>query len=408
MTFLQPGAHGQRLSPFVPFILAACTGVSILSTDLFTPSIPDLPRVFGTNEITAQYTVSINLLAYSLAQLVHGPMADTVGRRRLLLIAFGAFVLSSVFCALASSIELLLWGRFLQGLFSSVPSVVIILMIRELYPAERAVGVMALYGAALGIAPALGPLLGGYLFVWFGWSGAFWVIALLAAIVLALFYRHVPESLQTRAPLRPLPAIGAYLGLLTSGNYLKFALPLSLTFGALFAYVTTAPVVFIDLLDVPEERYGISYIFIIAGYVLGNVLASRLSKKIFARRIVTMGVLLQATGAVALAAPVLYGVVEVNYLVGAMTVFAAGLGMIMASGPLVVLDLVRDRPQGPAAALLGTLQLAAASGASFLSSTFYNETALSLVLTIALFVGLAALPLLMLPDPNGVEDDLIP
>ncbi|MEM6466134.1 MAG: multidrug effflux MFS transporter [Pseudomonadota bacterium] len=406
MEATQSGTAKARLSPLVPIILAACTGVSILSTDLFTPSIPDLPRVFGTDIITAQYTVSINLLAYAFAQLIHGPVADTVGRRRLLLVAFAAFVASSIFCALSGTIEHLLWGRFLQGLFSSVPSVVIILMIRELYPSDRAVGVMALYGAALGLAPALGPLIGGYLFLWFGWSGAFWTVAVLATLVWGMFYRFVPESLETRSPLRPMATLVAYVTLFQTMNYMKFAVPMSMAFGGLFAYVTTAPVVFIDLLSVPAERYGITYIFIVAGYVIGNFIAGRLARKVFARRIVTIGVLLQALGAIWLVLPVLYGVLLIDNLISAMTLFAAGLGMIMAAGPLVVLDTVRDRPQGPAAALLGTLQLASASAAGFLSSTFYNDTALSLVLTIALFVTLAALPLLLLPEPEAEEEDL--
>ncbi|PWG74612.1 Bcr/CflA family drug resistance efflux transporter, partial [Enterococcus hirae] len=87
-----------------------------------------MPRAFGTSITAAQMTVSINLAAYALAQLVHGPVADAIGRRRLLLGAFRAFAATSVGCALAPDMGWLLSGRFLQGLFSSVPSVVIVLM----------------------------------------------------------------------------------------------------------------------------------------------------------------------------------------------------------------------------------------------------------------------------------------
>ncbi|MEM7616239.1 MAG: MFS transporter, partial [Pseudomonadota bacterium] len=129
----------------------------MLSTDLITPSIPDLPEALGTSIGTAQMTVSVNLAAYAIAQLVHGPVADAIGRKRLLISAFLLFAIFSVYCALAITMQGLLWGRFAQGLFSSVPSVVIVLLIRELYDSNRALAVMGLYGATLGVAPAVGP-----------------------------------------------------------------------------------------------------------------------------------------------------------------------------------------------------------------------------------------------------------
>jgi multidrug resistance protein len=142
--------------------------------------------------------VSVNLAAYAIAQLVHGPLADAFGRKRLLVTSFSLFAVVSAVCALATQMEVLLAGRFLQGLLSSVPSVVIILLIRELYDEQRALRVMALYGATLGLAPAIGPLLGGYLHVWFGWQAGFLLIASLAVLVLLL----VPSLIAIQYDLR--------------------------------------------------------------------------------------------------------------------------------------------------------------------------------------------------------------
>jgi len=188
----------------VPFVFATCTAVSVLSTDLITPSIPDLPGAFDTSINTAQLVVSVNLAAYALAQLVHGPVADSIGRKRLLIIAFLAFAVVSLGCATVTSINGLLAGRFIQGLLSSVPSVVIVLMIRELYAPRQALRVMTLYGAALGLAPAIGPLLGGYLHVWYGWWAGFLFIAGLALFAAGLLWLLVPESLEVRSPFRAL------------------------------------------------------------------------------------------------------------------------------------------------------------------------------------------------------------
>ena len=273
----------------VPFVLAACTAVSVLSTDLITPSIPDLPGALGTTITAAQMTVSVNLAAYALAQLVHGPVADAVGRRRLLIGAFLAFTVVSALCAMAVDIGALLAGRFLQGLVSSVPSVVVVLMIRELYASGRAVSVMALYGLALGVAPALGPLIGGYLHVWFGWQAGFWLIAALALAVTGLLWWLVPESLPARTPLNLRATLVAYGRLATRPAYVRPALAVSLMFGALFAYITTAPVVFIELLGLAPQRFGLTSLAIVAAFMASNALTARLARGRAAEDVLRVG-----------------------------------------------------------------------------------------------------------------------
>jgi DHA1 family bicyclomycin/chloramphenicol resistance-like MFS transporter len=394
---------GRQPGPFVPFVLAACTAVSVLSTDLVAPSIPDLPAIFGSDIVTAQMTVSINLAAYALAQLVHGPLADNLGRRRLLTTAFAFFAVFSVFCALASSMDMLLAGRFLQGLCSSVPSVVIILIIRELYDGQDTVRVMGLYGATLGIAPAVGPLLGGYLHVWFGWSAGFWTIAALTLIVLGLFAAMIPETLRNPQPLRFGAAAAGYRALLRRPDYLRTAIALSLVFGALYAFVATGPVIFIDLLGMPTQRYGLTYIFVIAAFVLGNVVTSRLSGRLTALQLVRAGALGALLAGLALAGPSLAGINSILLILAAMSFYALGLGAVLAAGPIVLLDTVRDLPQGSASALLGSLQLGAAALAGYLSASFYDDSALSMSLTIAGFALAGALAIMVPHQVTAAE-----
>lgn len=372
-----------RVSPLVPLVLAGATAVSVLSTDLFTPSIPDLPEIFGTDIETAQRAVTINLFAYAVAHLFHGPLADAIGRRALFLSAFILFIAASIFCATAVSMESLLVGRFLQGLFSSVPSVVIILIIRELYDKEASIRVLALYGAVLGLAPALGPIIGGYLHIWFGWTAAFWTIAILAMLVLALFALLVPESLAAKRPLNTRQAASDYLTLMRRAAYVRTLLPQSLIFGGFFAYVTTAPVVFIDLLGVPTERYGLTYAIVIAAYVGGTIVCERLSKRVGAMPLFRTSLAFAAVSAVCLAGPSLAGLDNAALILAGMVPFAIGLGMVLVAGPLVLLDTVGDLPQGPASALLGTAQLGSAAIASWISSEFYNGSSLSMTLTTA-------------------------
>ncbi|MSU88324.1 Bcr/CflA family efflux MFS transporter [Rhodobacteraceae bacterium 2CG4] len=381
----------------VPYILAACTAVSILSTDLITPSIPDLPDAFGTSITAAQLTVSINLAAYALAQLVHGPVADAIGRRRLLLGAFVAFALTSAASALAPDIGWLLSGRFMQGLFSSVPSVVIVLMIRELYGPSRALAVMAIYGAALGMAPAVGPLIGGYLHVWFGWQAGFWFVAALALLVAAALWHQVPESLSVSHRLHLRGTLRGYGALLSNRRFLQPAVGVSLIFAALYAYVTTAPVVFIDLIGLPTERYGLTNLAVVAAFVAGNAIASRLGRRVTAARLLRLGALVTLAASVLLVLPLAAGQLGVVTMLVPVGLYAGSLALVLAAGPLEVLGVVADAPQGPAAALLGSLQLGLSAAAGYLSAQFYDGTALPMALVMALCVGLGAALILVAP-----------
>jgi DHA1 family bicyclomycin/chloramphenicol resistance-like MFS transporter len=384
----------------VPYILAACTAVSILSTDLITPSIPDLPEAFDTSITAAQLTVSINLAAYALAQLVHGPVADAIGRRRLLLGAFIAFALSSVACALAPGMNWLLGGRFMQGLFSSVPSVVIVLMIRELYGPGRALAVMAIYGAALGMAPAIGPLIGGYLHVWFGWQAGFWFVAVLALLVAAAFWRRVPESLLETRRLHLRGTLTAYGALLSTPRFLRPAVGVSLIFAALYAYVTTAPVVFIELLGLPTERYGMTNLAVVSAFIVGNVVASRLGRRMSSARVLRLGAIMALTATALLAVPMALGQLQVAAILLPAALYGGSLALVLAAGPLEALGAVPDAPQGPASALLGSLQLGLSAAAGYLSAQFYDGTALPMALVMLFCVGSGAV-LILAPPLSG-------
>lgn len=392
------GAPAARAPhPLVPWVLVSCTAVSILSTDLYTPSLPHLPAVFGTSAETVQLTMSLNLAAYAGAQLLHGPLADRFGRRRLLMLGFLGFLLASLACALALDIAGLLAGRIAQGLCSSVASVVVLLMIRELYDDERAVRLMGLYGFAVGMVPAVGPLIGGYIHVYAGWRANFAVLAVLAAAVVLLILRWLPES-GTRDPeaLRAGRIVANYRRLLGLPAYLRYLLPLTLQFGAIFAFITAGPFVLIDRLGVPTQHYGLCYGAIVLAYMVGSLTVARLASRLPAERIVHTSVLISPAGGLVLLLPLLLGHESLVAILLGMSLFAAGLGLVLASAPICLLAAAGEGPRGPAVALCGSLQLAAASLAGLLVGSFHDGTALPLAWTTAGFTLAGAVGYFML------------
>ena len=384
----------------IPAVLVACTSVSILSTDLYAPSLPHLPRLLGSDAETVQLTMTLNLAAYALAQLIHGPLADRFGRRRLLILGFAGFALASLGCALAQTVGGLLTGRVMQGLFSSVPSVVVVLMIRELYDERRAVRIMGAYGMAIGLAPAIGPLIGGYVYVAAGWRMNFLLLAVIAAVVLVAVLRYLPETgRRDGAALRPRRVLYQYLQLLTLRRYLCYLIPLAAVFGSFFAFVTTGPFLLIDRLGVATQHYGYFYGIIVLAFIAGSFAANRLIGRFDAARLTRFAIVIAFCGGLSLVLPIAWGREVLYAVVLSMALLTFGLGIMMASGPICLLDAAGDGPGGPASALVGSLQLGAASVASLSVAVFYDGTALPLAATIAALVCLAALGHLALAKP---------
>ena len=382
-----------RRAPWViPAVLVACSSVSILSTDLYTPSLPHLPRLLASDAATVQLTLSLNLAAYAFAQLLHGPLADRFGRRRLLLVGMFGFVVTSLICAAAQTIGGLLVGRVLQGLFASVSSVVVILMIRELFDKKRAVRIMGYYGMAIGMAPAIGPLIGGYVYVLAGWRMNFVLLAGLAAGVFLLVRWLLPETgTKDRGAIQPRQILRGYLALLGRRAYLRYLIPLAMVFGAFFAFVTAGPFLLIDRLGVATEDYGLYYGLLILTFMAGSLTVTRLAGRVNADRLVRGAILVACLGGVVLVAPLLAGHESLAAILLGMMLLTFGMGLILASGPSCLLDAAGDGPAGSASALVGSLQLTAASLAGLLVGSFHDGSAWPLALTIAGFTAIGAL-----------------
>ncbi len=395
----------RRAAWGVPAVLVACTSVSILSTDLYTPSLPHLPRLLASDAETVQLTVSLNLAAYAFAQLLHGPLADRVGRRRLLLVGMFGFLVASLICAAAQTIGGLLAGRIGQGVFASVSSVVVILIIRELFDKKRAVRIMGYYGMAIGMAPAIGPLLGGYIYVLVGWRMNFVLLAVLAAGVFLLVRRLLPETgTRDHGAIQPGQIARGYLALLGRRAYLRYLIPLTMLFGAFFAFVTAGPFLLIDGLGVATQDYGLYYGLLVLAFMTGSLTVTRLAGRVSADRMVQGAIFFGFMGGVVLVAPLLARHESLAVILIGMTLLSFGIGLILASGPSCLLDGAGDGPSGSASALAGSLQMMAASLGGLLVGSFHDGSAWPLALTIAGFTSIGALGYVGLRTPERIDN----
>ena len=250
----------------IPVLLVAAASASILSTDLYTPSLPHLTDYFETSAETVQLTMSLNLLGFGAAQLIYGPLSDYLGRRPVFLGGLVCFAVVSLVCALAYSIEFLILARAFQGIVACAEAVVGLAIIRDLYDDEDSVRVLAAYGMAVAVAPAVGPLIGGYVHVWLGWRANFVLLAGITVVVAALVWRFLPETLapESRIGGRPVSFARTYARLLLQRGFMGYALPAGFLVGGLFAFITAAPFVLIEHMGVATQHYGLYYAALIS------------------------------------------------------------------------------------------------------------------------------------------------
>ncbi|MDE0942959.1 MAG: multidrug effflux MFS transporter [Alphaproteobacteria bacterium] len=377
---------------YIPALLILASATSILATDLYTPSLPHLQGVFNTDASRVQLTMTLNLVAYALAQLFFGPLSDRIGRRPVLLAGMIGFAIASLGCAAVTSIDALIAARIFQGLTGCAEAVVGYAVIRELYDDAGAVKVLAAYGMSIAIAPAIGPVIGGHMHVWFGWRSNFILLTGLITLAVLLIWRYLPETLQKpdRGALRPRRLLRGYATLLSDGPFMTYTLIMSLQLGGLFAILTAFPFLFIESMGVPTEAYGYYYATIVLAFFFGSLLVNRAAGRIASDPLLAFGLVVSVLGELAYITLLALDLAEPLSITLTQCAFAFGLGLIFATAPVRAFDVCRAG-HGYAAAMLGALPMAGGSFGTFCIALFHNGSAWpsAIILTVStLFAGL--------------------
>jgi len=367
----------------IMFLLVLASSVSIMSTDIYAPSMPSLPAVFDTGASMVKLTISLNVLMFGLGQLLHGPLSERFGRRPVLLGAMLFFTLASLACALARDIEQLIAARMLQGFMGAAEAVVGLAIFADLFDEKQQVRALAIFGMSIALVPAAAPILGGYVHVYFNWRFNFYLIVALGALTVLLLWRLLPESAAPDADaLRPARVFGDYLGLLRARQFIAHAGMAGVGAGILYAFITGAPFVLIRQLGVPTEHFGYYQALIVAAYFIGSMAAMRAIGRMPAGQLLQLGLAIVLLGGAALIALQFAGRITPATFTFAFAVMTLGLGPVFAVAPAKAL-MATTRSAGAAAAMLGAIEMGAGGLAAGAVSVLHDGTARPLTLSIA-------------------------
>ena len=371
-------AHAPVLALIIGFLM-----LQPLSTDLYLASLPSLATVFGVPASTVQLTLSMFVAGFGGAQLIIGPLSDRHGRRPVLLAGLALYVGASLLCAAAPGIDLLIVARFLQALGCCSAIIIARAIVRDAYAPNDSAGVIARASSWLSLAPLLGPILGSYLQITFGWRAAFVVHAILGACLLGAVMLRLPETNAYKNPRATELAglLDNFRLVLGARQFWANALPGALSYGAIFAFISGSSLALIGVLQVPTAWFGYGFAFGVSGYLGGTILCRHLLSRFGqepTRRIGAAASL--AAGALFLAA-LLLGAGHWTLVVAAMFVTMGAHGI---NFPLAQSGAVTPFPQqaGTAAGLLGALAMAVAFLVGTVTGATFDGTLTPLALIV--------------------------
>lgn len=381
------GMHMQRLLT----VILACLGmVGALAIDTYLPAIPAIGRAFDVGPVAVQQTLSVFLFTFAFMMLFYGTLSDSFGRRPVIMAALTVYTLASAGAALAPTFGVLLLCRALQGMAAGAGSVVGQAIVQDRFTGADAQRIMSHIMMVFGLAPAIAPVLGGWLYVTFGWRAPFVFLALFGAAMLLATWRLLPESLPRaqRHAFHGVAIARNYLKVLGHPQFLLLSLSVGLSFGGLSLYIGSAANFVMEILHLPETAFGWMFIPLISGMVIGSAWGGKRAARIPAARTRATGFAIMLLACVLNVGYTAYAgaAVAVPWAVLPLMVYTFGLALAMPAIQVSALALFPDN-RGLASSMLSFIQMMSFALVSGLVAPLLFGSAFKLACGVA--VGLA-------------------
>jgi len=355
-----------------------------LSIDMYLPALPVIAEQFGVPAGSAQMTLSTYILGFALGQLLYGPMADSLGRKPVVLGGTLVFAGAAAACAMAQSIDHLIVMRFFHGLAAAAASVVINALMRDIYPKEEFSRMMSFVMLVTTVAPLVAPMVGGAVLVWFSWHAIFWLLALAALLASAMIFFFIKETLpaEHRQKFHIRTTLGNFASLFRHKRVLSYMLASGFSFAGMFSFLSAGPFVYIELNHVSPQHFGYYFALNVVFIFVLTMINSRFVRRVGALNMFRIGLWIQFVMAAWMVVTAFFDVGFWTLVIG-IAAFVGCISIVSSNAMAVILDEF-PHMAGTASSLAGTFRfgIGAIVGALLSLATF--TTAWPMLWSIAL------------------------
>jgi len=360
------------------------------SIDTIFPAFPAIGAQLGADKVQIQQTISVYLVAYALMSLVHGPLSDAIGRKRVIIGGLVVFTFASIGCALSQDLTTLLAFRALQGLSSGVGLIVGRAVIRDVLHGEAAQRLMSQVSMIFGIAPAIAPIIGGWILGWTAWPVIFWFLAAFSVVLLIVTWIGLPEThaKDARLPLRAGPLLRDYVSIFANPRFQRLAAASAFNFAALWLFIASAPAFVVDHLGLGESDFGWFFVPMIGGMVTGSFVSGRFAGKVSGEKLVRIGFIASAIAMLLnFAYTALVTEPSLPWAVIPISLNAFGIALVFPIVTLAILDMY-PRQRGSASSLQAFTSLVLNALIAGVLSPLISAHVLWMVIVATLFLSL--------------------
>ncbi|HVM89328.1 MAG TPA: multidrug effflux MFS transporter [Puia sp.] len=362
---------------YLILILGLLSAIGPFSIDMYLPAFPDIAK--GLHSTVAQVSLSLSsfFIGISAGQLLYGPLLERYGRKKPLYFGLLAYLVASVGCAFATSVNALIILRLLQALGGCAGMVAARAVVRDLFEVKDNAKIFSTLMLVVAVSPIIAPTLGGYVTAMLGWRYVFMMLILVNIIILTGIYFLLPESKKPDPAfsLKPKPILNNFAGVIKHPQFYTYALTGAIAASGLYAYIGGSPYVFMEIFRVSEKQYGWIFALIAMGLIGSSQLNSVMLRTYQSEQIINAALLCQSVTGIILFLLTLFGLSELFSTIFLIFVFLCCQGFTFPNSSALSLAPFGHNA-GSASALMGAIQMGIGACSSALVSFLQNHTAL--------------------------------
>lgn len=365
-------------------VLGLLAAVGPFAIDLYLPAMPEIVQSLNTDDAAAHMTFTVYFIAFGIAQLFYGPLADRFGRKPPVFLGLVIFIIGSILCAMASDVSMLTLGRFIQALGAAAPMVIVRAVVRDLHTGTEATKLMALVMLVISISPMLAPLTGSMIIQFGSWRLIFYALALISLAAMVQMAFLLPETLpdDRRARIDPVAMIRSTFYLLRDGKFMGLTLIGGFSLASFFVFIASAPLVYMTQYGLTPTTFSLVFAVNAIGFFASSQFAASLGQRFGMGRVALVAVFGFAAATSLLFVLVWAGFDDLWVLMALFFIGNSCLGQVIA--PTMVMALEdHGEHAGMASSLGGTFQMVAGGIMILICSPFFDRTALPLVGAVA-------------------------